>query len=425
MDYRSYTTETGITVNNIFSGDFKTATLVLEFYAPLNKKSASYISLLCAVLKRGNAKYGQMDKIFEFLNLNYGASFNITTSKKGDMQRFALSSAFIDDRFTLNGESVLKNMVSLMHATLFEPILQNGVFDADIVEQEKRNLKDFILSLVNDKRIYSLEKCKQTMFNDDVYGIYEQGDIDVIDTITSQSLYSFYCDFIKDSMLFISYAGCECDTKSILKPLVDALNTEPRKALKTNVNNTVINIKYKTEPMNVAQSKLNMGFRLGKAAQNDVFALRLFNEIYGGSPTSKLFNNVRERLSLCYYCASAVDTLKNVMFVYSGIETQNYQKAHDEILVQLEKVKLGEFSDEEFNNAKAGLVDSYVQMGDSLPALVASKVFCDISGINLTPAMQVEQIKQVTPERVIAVAKDVLLDTVYLLKGEGGDTDAN
>lgn len=420
MNYSSYTTNSGIKINNIFNDSFKTATVSVEFYVSLNAKNASYISLLCAVLKRGNKKYGQMDKICEFLNKNYGASFTISTSKKGDLQRFAISSAFIDDRFTLEGEKVASNIVSLILATLSEPII-----DDSFVEQEKRNLIDFIAALINDKRMYSLEKCKQTMFKDDVYGIYEQGDAEVINTITTKGLCDYFKTLLNESMLYIGYAGASCDTKALFKPIIDLLDNGKRPCFTTTVNNTVFDVTYKTEPMNVAQSKLNLGFRLGDNAKDDIFALRMFNEIYGGSPTSKLFNNVRERLSLCYYCASAVDTLKNVMFVYSGIETENYEKAHDEILNQLELMKKGEFSDEEFQNARAGIIDSYTQMGDSLSMLLSNKVFCDMKGIDLTPEEQIEQIKKVTPARVIAIAKQVTLDTVYLLKGVGGDTNAD
>ena len=420
MDYSSYTTSSGIKINNVFSQDFKTSTVCVEFYVPLDSKNASYISLLCAVLKRGNKKYGEMDKICEFLNKNYGASFSISTSKKGDLQRFALASSFIDDRFTLEGEKVADNIVSLIVSTLAEPI-----FDDSFVEQEKRNLKDFIASLINDKRMYSLEKCKQTMFKDDVYGIYEQGDPAVIDTITTASLKEYFKTLLFESMLFVGYAGAKRDTKELLKPLIDLLDSDKRPLFTTKVNSSVKEVTYETEPMNVAQSKLNLGLRLGDNAKSDLFALRVFNEMYGGSPTSKLFNNVRERLSLCYYCASAIDTFKNVMFVYSGIETENYEKARDEILNQLELMKKGEFSTEEFENARAGIIDSYTQMGDSLAALLSNKVYCDMQGIDLTPKMHIEQIKKVTPERVIDIAKQVTLDTVYLLKGVGGDTDAN
>jgi len=424
MEYKSFKTSSGIVRHDIFCDSFKTACITVELFMPLDKTYSSYMSLLSSVLKRGNAKYDGMDKIGEFLDVNYGAAFGLSTSKTGDFHRFSLTTAFIDDRYTLDGEKVSQNMVSLIYSTLFEPLLQDGAFLPSYVEQEKRNLKDKIASLVNDKRLYSLEKCRQTMFKDDVYGIYEQGDSNVIDTITPKTLFEYFTNVLKNSMVYICYAGAKLDTDLLFAPLISAFGDGARPVYKTLVDNKVDMVTYKTEPMPVAQSKLNLGFRLGESAKSDPFAMRLFNVIYGASATSKLFNNVRERLSLCYYCASTIDFLKNTMFVYSGIETCNYQKAHDEILFQLEEVKNGNITKEEFDNAKASLIDSYVQIGDSLASLIANRVAFDLNDINLSRDEQIEKVKEVTLERVVKAAQDIKLDTVYLLKGTEGEQGA-
>ena len=133
MDHNTIKTSSGIVRKDIFDDNFKTVSVSLEFFVPLDRVNASYISLLCAVLRRGNSVYGEMDKIGEFLDENYGASFGVSTSKKGDLQRFAVTAAFIDDRFTLEGETVSKNIISLIYATLFSPCLENGAFKTSFV----------------------------------------------------------------------------------------------------------------------------------------------------------------------------------------------------------------------------------------------------------------------------------------------------
>ena len=133
------------------------------------------------------------------------------------------------------------------------------------------------------------------MFEHERYGVYEYGDINMIDKITPQGLYRFYQKLINSAALFISYAGFERDTSGLLKPLCDKFEAQNRPLPKTTVINEVSGIKEVTEEMNVAQSKLNLGFRLGKAAQDDLFATKMFNVIFGSSPTSKLFMNVREK----------------------------------------------------------------------------------------------------------------------------------
>lgn len=425
MQYSTFVTASGIVRCDIFSDNFKTDYMSVELFMPLDKESASKIALLSSVLKRGNKIYGEMDKIGAFLEKNYGASMGITTSKAGELQSLSFSVRFLSDRFAIEHESVSQNLVSLLSAAIFEPITENGGFKASFVEQEKQNLKDKISALINDKRIYSLEKCKQEMFKNERYGVYEQGDIEKIDEITPVSLYRFYENMLKNAALFISYAGAERDTSVLFWPIYEKFEGNKRPIPETDVINTVSGVKEITEEMNVAQSKLNLGFRLGNAAQKDLFAAKMFNVMFGSSPTSKLFMNVREKLSLCYYCSSMCDSLKNIMFVYSGVETDNANKAKEEILTQLEHMKNGEFENEEFDNARAYLIDSFTQAGDSLSALSSMQTASYLAGHKMTSAQQIEEIKKVTPERVIAVARDIKLDTVYLLKGVGGDKNAD
>ena len=424
MKYSTRVTDKGIVRCNAFGDTFKMNSVILNFFWPLEKHSASKIALIAEVLKRGNTVQGEMDKISAFLDLNYGANFDISTAKAGEMQMLSFTMSYIDDKFALEGEKISENMVNLLCASIFSPITENGVFNESFVNQEKQNLKDRILSLINDKQAYSFEKCKQSMFANEKYGVYELGDVDEVDKITPSELYSFYTNLIENAMVILSYGGTECDTDALLKPVMHKLSRNERISFSTEVGNAPENVNYVTEEMNVAQSKLNMGFRFGTYASSDLFALKMFNVIFGASPTSKLFTNVREKLSLCYYCSTVADVLKNVMFVYSGVETANVDIAREEILNQLSLMKKGEFTTDEFENARAYIIDTYVQSADSSSALCSFMASAYIQGHHKTPDEQIEEIKNVTPERVKKIAEDVELDTVYLLRGIGGVSNA-
>ncbi len=424
MEYSTCISEKGVVKCEVFSDTFKTNCIAINFFWPLDKQYASKIALLCAVLKRGNTVFGEMDKISAFLDLNYGANFDISTAKVGEMQEISFVSTYIDDKYALEGEKISENMMKLLQSAIFCPILENGCFKESFVVSEKQNLKDKIQSLINDKQVYSFEKCKQTMFADEKYGTYELGDLQEIDKITPENLYEFYRTLLEKAMIIVNYGGVKCDTDSLFASVLDKFENNQRVTFETDWKKDAEEIKDVVEEMNVAQSKLNLGFRLGKSAKEDLFALRMFNVIFGASPTSKLFMNVRERLSLCYYCSSTADVLKNVMFVYSGVETKNAQIAKDEILNQLSLMQKGEFTDEEFENAKAYIIDSYVQAGDSALALSSLLTSAYIQGHNLTPDEQIEEFKKVTADRVKKVARDIKLDTVYLLKGMGGADSA-
>ena len=91
------------------------------------------------------------------------------------------------------------------------------------------------------------------------------------------------------------------------------------------------------------------------ALDPDYTAMVLANCILGGSPFSKLFMNVREKQSLCYYCAARHDTPKNVMFVQSGVETKDLDRTEEAILKELNDMKKGNITDDEILFAKLAM----------------------------------------------------------------------
>ena len=110
----------------------------------------------------------------------------------------------------------------------------------------------------------------------------------------------------------------------------------------------------------MTKGKLALGFRTRGACvwEEDNPALLVFNALYGGTPTSKLFLNVREKLSLCYFASSMLEKFKGVMVVSSGIEFRNYEKAKAEILAQLDNCRTGAFEDWELEGARRAVISA-------------------------------------------------------------------
>ncbi len=410
----------GVVINSIFVDNFKTDFLTVKYVKKLDEDESTYISLLSQVLNRGTSRYGEMDKINFLLEQNYGAGLFTKVSKKGEAQVLSFTVYYLNDIFALNNELISKNIIELLNSVIFEPILDGDCFRDDIVEQEKQNLKDKIKAQFNDKQVYSLNKLKSIMFEKERYGVSELGDLQKIESITAETLYSYYKRFLDEAKIIIEFIGRPCNIIDLLKPLTSKMTKTNRAGIDTEVINNVSSVNTVVEKLNTQQSKLNLGFRLGENAQKDIFALKLFNVIYGSSPNSKLFLNVREKMSLCYYCASAIDPIKNVMFVYSGIEAGDYDKARDEIILQLDKFKNGEISQEEFNNAKSYLIDSYKSLNDSQMALASFVEDNELIGIDVNLEYHISEVSKLDIERVVNVAKGIKLDTVYFLKGEPG-----
>ncbi len=406
-----------ITYHPIFTNNFKFNSYTLNFLMPLTEENATYCALLAQVLKRGCRKYGEMDQIVGVLESLYGASVTISSDKVGENLSFTVQCYCMDDRFAVEGEEVLGPVLDVLAQLLMHPMTEKGVFRADFVEQEKINHADLIRSMINDKRVYSMIRCKEIMFADSTYRFTGSGTLSCLQTITPESLFEFYQNLLQNSSLLISYIGRKIDLCSYTQHYFPELCQGKDLPVVVSDFVNVKGAKCVEESYDVAQGKLCMGYRFEK--DTDYFATRLFNVIYGGSPTSKLFSHVREELSLCYYCSSAIDPFVHSMFISSGIEFDKYEVAKKEIMAQLDDMKQGKISDEEFENGKIYLMDYILGMQDLHGALLSDALRNHMLHITEDIQGQINRIQNLRKEDIISVANCLQLDTVYFLKGNG------
>ena len=397
---------------------FKTNFLSVNFLIPLKEKDASFNSLLHNVLKKGCAAYPDIKSINMRLEELYGASFNSNIKKMGEAQILSFTIEFIKNEFSL-GDDILKDCASFLKEIIFNPKLVNNAFDSVITSKEKKNLVDFINSQMNDKRSYAVSRCHELMCENETYGISEYGKISEVESITPSELYEHYIDLLKSSQILIFTKG-NIDEKVITTLFSDSFkNRDCIVTLSNNVNCNIEKIREFTEKMPVNQGKLTLCFRTGVSASDNNFpVLSLFNCLYGGSPTSKLFENVREKLSLCYYCSSMLEKHKGLMTVYSGVEDKNKDTAYNEILAQLENIKNGDITENELEAARKALINTYKTIDDSFNMSLLYNLGQYLSGTNITPEEFTNSLQNVRKDEIISIAQSIKLDTVYFLSGD-------
>ena len=318
---------------------FKTGVLSAQFITPLAKETASYNALLPAVLHRGTMRCPDMEQLAAAMDRLYGAQISPTIRKRGETQCLGFVASFIDDRFVSRNEPLLEPAAELLGELLLDPVTRGGRFLQEYVEGEKANLADAIRSIRNDKRDWADLRLLQEMCRGERYGVDKFGSIARVEKITNQTLFRYYQELLSTAHLELFYCG-SADYERVkgalsraLAPLMRGRVVPPVVAEKCSAPETPREI---TERMDVTQGKLSMGWRVGT---NDASAMMLANLIFGGYSNSKLFLNVREKLSLCYYASSSYHRSKGIVTVSSGIEHGDVETAKREILAQLEAVQ--------------------------------------------------------------------------------------
>jgi len=414
----------GISLTCIKTEMFKTGCLTINFLTPLSRENASASALLPRVLRRGSRALQNMEQISAALDELYGARVEPLVRKKGEIHCIGFYADFIDDRYLPGEQRLLEKTAEVLGDLLVSPYMPDGLLHAEYVESEKANLIDDIHAAINDKRGYAIDRLLDEMCPDEPYGVSRLGSEQSASAITPQSLTEHYNKIISDSKVEVYYCGSE-EPERVIEALRPALSKlAARGVAKVPQTKIVLNPiagspKRFTEKLDVSQGKLTIGFRLGSAMENpDYPALIVFNSIFGGSVTSKLFLNVREKLSLCYYASSMLDKHKGIMLVASGVEFDKFETAYDEILHQLGEIKKGEISEWEFTSAKRFVVTSIKSALDRLGGLEELYFDSSIAAVPYDPVEICDLVEQVTLERIVATASGIEPELVYFLTGE-------
>lgn len=397
---------------------FKTSRMTVQLIAPLQREIAAANALLPAVLRRGTVRCPDMESLSAALDTLYGANIDYTVRKKGERQCVGFAAGFIDDAFTPHGEKLLEPVSAMLGELLLDPVTHGGRFLSSYVESEKANLIDAIRGLKNDKRDWADIRLMQEMCAGEPYSVLRLGDEETAGRITNQSLYVHGQALMASSRVEVIYCG-SAEAQRVEDAVLTALAALPRGAQtalpevqRIQAPDTPRRI---VETMDVTQGKLAMGYR---CSSDDYPAMVLANLIFGGTSNSKLFLNVRERLSLCYYASSSYARSKSILTVSSGVETADFERAEAEIGRQLQAVQQGDWEDWEQEGALQAIRASLLSLSDSQGALENFYLGQIAAGVEETPEELAAALEQVTKERIVAAAQTVKPDTVYFLRGK-------
>ncbi len=410
----------GVRACFVNSDRFKTNIMSVHIILPLESDMEAN-SLLCYMLRRRCAKYPSMTYLNRRLAELYGASLACGISKNGDSQDICFRIVSVSDRFALSDEGISKNCTELLLDVLFDPKLENGNFCEEDIELEKRLLIEKIEGEFSEKRVYAKDRLIEEMFRGSAYGKGRFGDKEEIKNVTNERLLKAWKSYLENAVIQFNFVG-ETDesVKDLLKEKFASIDRSNVLKIETEFKASADEVKKVDEKLAVKQGKLVMGLRTGLESENEnFFPVRVMTDMFGGGPYSKLFMNVREKMSLCYYCSARFSKDKGIILVQSGIEDENEKKATDAILAELDNMKNGNFTSEEIENSKKGLTDAFLSVGDtpeSIDAWIGARV---LEEEIILPQEYAEKINLVTADEIKKAAEKVTLDTIYMLSGDG------
>lgn len=410
----------GVTLRAMQTDKFKTSCFSVNFLRPHCRQTAAADALLPSLLLRATERYPDIRSISMHLDELYGTGFGTLVRRKGEVKLTGFYADFIDDAFLPDGEAIFPAIIDFLREVLYHPLTEDGCFCAKIVEGEKQNLINAIEANLNDKRTYATVRMLEAMCGDEAYGTPRLGCAEDARAVTPQSLWEHYKTVLRTSRIEIFYAGRYSPEEAAAQfgKVFSGERGTDFVPVRTEVRRAAGEVKEIAEAMDVTQGKLVIGLRTGVTVSDpDYPALLLLNAVYGGCITSKLFVNVREKRSLCYYASASLEKYKGLMLVSSGVAFENYETAKQAILQELEACKNGEITGEEIEQARRYITFALRSTMDSPSRLDEFYIGGAVESGDDIPEL-IEKLNALTAADLQAAAQKLSVDTIYFLKGE-------
>lgn len=404
----------GVYFSSITDKRYKKNLISVAFSTQLSEDTATENVIVPVLLTKCNSKLPTYKAFNNKMSRLYASGIGGTAGRQYDLQTISFGAYYLDDIYALSGEKMTGIMTDILIDCLTSPVTENGVFSEKFVELEKKTVIDNIETAINDKRSYAIERAMKTICKGEPASVCSYGTVEKAKLITSDSAYKAYRRMLETMPCEIICTGCS-DFDGVAEKFAAAFE----KVGRHDIENTTIALspvktqtEEVTERLTVNQSKLVLGF---KSHSDDDAALVLLQKIFGGTTSSKLFRNVREKMSLCYYCSAARNDLKGIMLVNSGVENENIEKTKEAVIDQLEEIKNGNFTNEDINFAEMAIKNDFKSVADSAGNVSNWYFDCIRKNDIVTPEEKLGRYLGVSKERIIAAAKSMVLDSVYVL----------
>ena len=395
---------------------FKRNRLSITLIVPNERKKATMYALLPGLLERAYEDYPTLQQFSRKLNRMYAAQMMINTSVVGGNRCLRFTAQGIKNEYCLEGEDLLLEMCDVLLGVMFRPCLENGAFIEEWLQIEKYKLREEIEGEINDKRGYCVKNARRRFFGDHLNGVERLGYLEEIDDITPQQLYDCYRQLLENAVVEIFVTANDAHTVEEKLTRAFGFRRENSTEILPVTAMPCTEVKTYTEKMDTTQGKICLIYTTQRLlTEEERYHMLVASALFGGTASSRLFKNVREKQSLCYYCAAGFNGFTSSMSVDSGVEHRNTQRTIDAIQAELDALINGEITRQEIRETQLTISNSLKANYDGLHGLEAWYINEAIRNSSMTPEMVIEKANRVTADDIRNVLKLLNLNVIYTI----------
>ncbi len=417
-----------ICLYTVNTNKFKTDTLSFSVTLPQTPKTRVALTLLAGLMHRGTVSYPSHRELNRALDELYGTYLEIKSRRIGNNVTFSIGCELLSDKYVPDSTDVSGGVIHIASELFLAPLAFTRGLPDGALEKERRIFSDNLDSIKDNTRTYASSKSSELLYRSCEGEVTVEELKKILADITLDDIAEVYNSLINTSPLEIFYIG-SMEMNALaekLKAAFERFSPASEAKIRPLLPHASSEYIFESEKMPVCQGKLSIAMNTGVVASmesNDYYTALVLNEILGGSPASKLFLNVREKMGLCYYCASSYSIYSGIIKISSGIDADKLETVMSAILHELDTIKNGEFTLCELEAAKRSLVNSYLQLYDSpfdLQSFYSSRA---VFGIKCGIEECRDGILAVNPQDITALAKKITLDAAFFVEGTADGED--
>ena len=406
------------TLHLIKNENFKSVMIKVFFREPIKRENITIHNFLTTMLTFSTKKYNTKRKMVLKTQDLYSAHISSRDSRLGNSLNTSFTLTTLKDKYTEKGN--LEKSIEFLRDVIYRPNVKDNAFDSKSFNIIMNQACLALSSIKEDPSTYSIIRMNEVMDKDSPLSFRTFGYLEDLKNITKENLYTYYKEMIENDDMDIYVIGdidFEETDKLIRKYFKSTKFKKTRKNFILDDKKARRNYQIVKEENESNQSKLAIGCRSYKLTEYERnYPLTIFNIILGGGPDSKLFMNVREKNSLCYYINSIPNKLDNTLLIRAGINNSDFKKCLKLIEKEMNDIRKGKFSDEDINKAKEMYLTAIDEIKESESEIISSYYMIELLGTDDLET-KVEKMKNVTKDEIIKVAKKIKIDTVYMLEG--------
>ncbi|MGX8834815.1 EF-P 5-aminopentanol modification-associated protein YfmF [Amedibacillus sp. YH-ame6] len=412
----------GVNLHILSTKKFKDIGISIRFMNTLDKEKAPARSLLALLLCDRCAKYDTKQKMSSHLDTLYGASLSAQTMGYGKSQVMEVRMKTMNPKYASDGDALMSDIFSFLHEILFQPLIKQEVF-----EEAKSMLLAKIERNEDDPAQYAISQGLKQAGKGTPLSLSALGEKENVMALTLQNIEDAYHEMIEQDSIHMIVCG-DVEEQGIREMVQKYLPCKDRNAFVETyytVSNS-IHDEYKEAYKNISQTSIMMVWFSNTSVMDEhYYALRVANAIFGQYSTSFLFQEVREKNSLCYSIFSNLISYDGALGVTTGVEKKYIKKTIALIRKQFDRVVNGEFDDALLDVSKQMIINSLKASKDNMNSLIALQFQNDVLSRHDTTEDIIQKVQEVTREQVITMMKKCELKMTFVLTQGGDDHETN